>query len=254
MRIILKRLVKPMIIFIALLCLAFLVYFLSGSSHSADVFKVYSSISSTGNTNIPKATRFLSSYILSSGDNGILLRMGMDEDDVDYLTLDPDIVDTGIGGGGNAPTSGDFTDCAKAICLKFTNSSGNYDYSQNVGSNGSIDFNGLSVTTTHRDCSCLVSALRYLMGIDSNWVHRNSVTFSTMASTGATTYGDVQVGDVLWRSNHVAMVVKIEGSTVYIADAGSTSNIQKTAENGYAYTAQTSEPLSAHNSFVKVVR
>ena len=234
---------------------------------SSKILDVYSSLSGTSRSNIKRSSGFIASYTKVTGNTSLAIAAGYSTNDVEamlegyssYAELEAvasSAVSSITGSSVSAaPTSGDFMDCAKAICSKFVKSSGSYDYSQDAGSISEIEFNGKSIKTTHRDCSCLVSALRYLEDIDSNWAHRTSAIFKTFSSTGATTYGQVQVGDVLWREGHVAMIVKIEGDIVYIADAGSTDKIKKTAENGYAYTKKTTDSIgSTPEAFSKVVR
>ena len=260
-----SRMVKPVVITLAALGLMALVYFLVGVSNSVAIYNTYASLRSDVNeSSYPKSLQFLISYTIGSGDTTLALNYGLTEEDIYGMQI-VDLGDVGETGdiasewNDSMRTGDDFIDAARAIAAKFTDTSGSYHYSQLSGSSGTIEFNGLSHSTSHRDCSCFCSAMRYFTGIESNFVHRSSSSFAGLQNTGATTYADVEPGDILVRTGHVAMVVKVEGDTVYIADCGSTNKIQTTAQQGWAYTASRSQSIGSicsnnHDSFSLVVR
>lgn len=281
----LRGFIRSCIVFIGLLCAVFLVYFLVGAKSSVEVFKQYDSIKPGVTSSYSKSLQFLATYLISSGDDSIALEMGLSKDDIDSLK-EPytEEQDDGDEEENNGPVIGDSVLAASSAVAERFKKSGTpsytksgwtnpgglfFNYSQRAGSYAPIEYDGKTVSTTHRDCSCYCSAMRYLLNMDSRFVHRTSSTFNDQLSNVTSEirkFSDCRVGDVLWRSGHVAMVVKIDSEFVYVGDCGSGetsdhsqgtvgSDIDKTANQGYAYTFSINDSFSGNNKrFVKVLR
>lgn len=251
----LTKVLKVTLGLLGILMVIVLVYLLSGVGDVSKVYKIYSNVSVDTTQGHTSNQRFLRTYAQGTGDTQIFQTLGLGQEDIEHI-INPIInppASPPPGGGG----TGDWTECAKAVASTFKNSNGQFDYSQNAGSNSAISFNGRSCTTTHRDCSCLVSAIRCLMGVDSQWTHRTSSTFVVALNTQSniTTFADVKVGDVMWCSGHVGIVVKIDSDgKVYVADAGSTDAIQTTATNGYKYVFNPTDAITTGNHYTRVLR
>lgn len=159
------------------------------------------------------------------------------------------------GGGGNNPTPGipnntDGLTITKHIASHFKNSAGEFEYTQKGGTwISDITFNGRTVlnnSSSHCDCSCFASLFLYLSGISSQYVHRNSSTFESSYSSklSCVNFSDTQVGDVLWVSGHVAVVVHKDGTNTYVGDCGSTEKIKRCANDGYAYVYANTDKIT----------
>lgn len=283
-----KKFTKPALYLILIMCIIALFYFLAGSGNSVEIFKQYDSLKSSSSSNFEKAREFLISYTIATGDDSLALEFGLTKEDV-YQTggSGGDGGDSGSGGSGPPdppppPTGDKGIDASKAVASLFVKTGKpNYpigspsrsdyflNYSQSSGMPKDLDYEGKKVRTSHRDCSCYCSAMRYLLGMDSTYVHRNSGAFSSQlndVTASISKMGDLRMGDILYRSGHVAMVVKVDGSTIYVGDFGSAStsdyssgtvgkNGDNTANNGFAYTFNAGDRFQGNNkSFVKVLR
>ena len=152
----------------------------------------------------------------------------------------------GGSGGSNPPPPGipnntDGLTITKHIASHFKNSAGDFEYTQTGGTwTSDITFNGRTVantTSSHCDCSCFASLFLYLSGTSQQYVHRTSATFDSSYANvlSCTNFSDTQVGDVLWVSGHVGIVVHKDGTNTYVGDCGSTEKIKRCAADGYAY-------------------
>jgi hypothetical protein len=144
-----------------------------------------------------------------------------------------------------------------------TSYDGEYSYSGNSGNiKGWVadplvinEKSAASGGATYRDCSTYVSLMLYFSGATSTYTHLNSSAIATTyqdKEKSASTFADVSVGDIMWTSGHVGMVVKIEGDTVYIGECGSSSAIKQTAELGYRDSFNKSEDVKSWRSGVRV--
>ncbi len=281
----LRGFIKSCLIFIGLLCAVFLVYFLVGAKSSVEIFKQYDSIRPDVVSNYSKSLQFLATYLITSGDDSLAVDIGLSKEDVEEITnpyRDPQ--EPPENPSGEPPNLDDDNLAASsAVAIQFKKDGTPvykkdgwtnpgvpfFNYSQSAGSYGDIVFDGKTVRTSHRDCSCYCSAMRYLLDMDSRYVHRTSSGFKTQlndVTSSIGTFGDCRVGDVLWRSGHVAMVVKMDSNLVYVGDCGSGetsdyssgtvgSNIDKTANQGYAYTFSVTDSFTNNSKrFKKVLR
>lgn len=263
----------------------FLIYFLIGSKSSPEIYRQYESLKPNTSSSYTKTLQFLTSYVITTGDSKLAMTVGMTEEDIEYMK-NPTAGEVGEILG-SSPTStvieDDVLAMSAAVAERFkktgqpnykpsgwVNPGGLFfNYSQSNGMYQELSYNGKTVKTTHRDCSCYCSAMRYLLGMDSNYVHRNSSSFkSNVPDVTSTvhTFGDCRVGDVLWKNGHVAMIVKVDSSKVYVGDCGSgeTSdhgsgtighNIDNTAAQGYSYTFSVNDSFSGNSKgFERVLR
>jgi len=105
----------------------------------------------------------------------------------------------------------------------------------------------LGRNTNDRDCSCYVDAMLVLCGLRSSWYHFYSGNISGAGTTvSITSMSELQPGDILRKSGHVAMVVYKDSQYIYVGDFGSASttsgshpslgpNGDATAAQGWAY-------------------
>ena len=150
----------------------------------------------------------------------------------------------------------DLTPLAMQIAQHFKNDAGQYDYVQ--GEEGGYSWYGdapitigdksvPNTSSSHRDCSCLVSLMCYFTGIDSVYTHRSSGKYAeTFPVVNAETFESARVGDIISTDakGHVEMIVKVDTDKVYFANAGSTDAITKTAAQGYAYSYAKTKKIS----------
>lgn len=279
-----SKLLRMIMWSIAIMCIIASVYFLSGAKNSSEIYRQYSQLSSGVSSNISKAQQFLATYTITTGDDSLAISAGLTKEDIDYIRNpnlgDPDVV----GGSPSVGSTGDSVlDASMAVASKFKKTgvpkfkpSGwtnpntlYYNYSQSGGMYEPAEYGGLSQQSTHRDCSCYCSVMRYFLKMDSRYTHRTSGVFASQlddVTSQVNTFGDCRVGDVLYRKGHVAMIVKIDDTTVYVGDCGSGltsdfssgtlgSSIDKTAEQGYAYTFNVTDSFAGNKkSFTKVLR
>ena len=241
-----------------------IVYVVIDYGSSDEIVVAYEGIKPDSTSGFNKALQFLESYTQATGDTSLAIKRGLSEEDAEIIASGGTVQN-----GGNLATNGinqdnnpsliqpisnnDYRPGAQAVAMTYKNSSGVFDYSQSAGSNGKWSYNGKEHNSSHRDCSCFCSAMCYIYGYESAYVHRTSVGFSS-AYTGypANNFkvSDLRPGDILWRSGHVAMVVYNDGTTCYVADCGKTSRIEDTANKGYTYTYSCADTLSVAQSKV----
>lgn len=113
-------------------------------------------------------------------------------------------------------------------------------------------------TGLRSDCSGGVSAMLFFMGVtgSGNKIDNNpSTTYKGIgtAVTG-TKFADLQPGDIIAKSGHVAMVVYKDTDKVYTFDWGSTKAIDKCKANGYAQEFDLNADISTWRSGDEVAR
>lgn len=255
-----KIMIIPLLIAVSIT----IVYIVIDYGSSDEIVGVYEGIKPDSTSGFNKALQFLESYTQATGDTSLAIKRGLSEEDAEIIASGGTVQN-----GGNLATNGvnpdnnpslvqpissnDYRPGAQAVAMTYKNSSGVFDYSQSASSNGKWSYNGKEHNSSHRDCSCFCSAMCYIYGYESAYVHRTSVGFSS-AYTGypANNFkvSDLRPGDILWRSEHVAMVVYNDGTTCYVADCGKTSRIEDTANKGYTYTYSCADTLSVAQSKV----
>lgn len=255
-----KIMIIPLLIAVSIT----IVYVVIDYGSSDEIVGVYEVIRPDSTSGFNKALQFLESYTQATGDTSLAIKRGLSEEDAEIIASGGTVQN-----GGNLATNGvnpdnnpslvqpisnnDYRPGAQAVAMTYKNSSGVFDYSKSAGSNGKWSYNGKEHNSSHRDCSCFCSAMCYIYGYESAYVHRTSVGFSS-AYTGypANNFkvSDLRPGDILWRSGHVAMVVYNDGTTCYVADCGKTSRIEDTANKGYTYTYSCADTLSVAQSKV----
>lgn len=254
-----KIMVIPLLIVVSIT----IVYLTVDYGQSDEMVGVYEGIKPDSGSGFNKALQFLESYTQATGDTSLAIKRGLSEEDANNIanggtTQNGSEISNGANPDNNPSlvqpaSSDDYRPGAQAIAMTYKNSSGSFNYSQSSGSNGEWSYNGKTHNSSHRDCSCFVSAMCYVYGYETRYVHRTSDGFSS-AYTGypASSFkvSDLRPGDILWRSGHVAMVVYNDGITCYVADCGKTARIEDTASKGYAYTYSCSDTLSVAQSKV----
>lgn len=96
------------------------------------------------------------------------------------------------------------------------------------------------------DCSAFCCAMLYLRGVDETYVSRNSDMLCSWGNpVSATTFADVEVGDILTYPGHAAMAVYKDDQYVYMGDWGASQSIRNTKDNGYHATYELSTPISS---------
>lgn len=240
------------------------VYLMIGSASSKSILIAYNAVKPDSASGFSKTLLFLQSYTQTTGDTSLAIKRGLSEEDAEIIASGGttqnggDPATNGVNPDNNQSllqpiSNNDYRPGAQAVAMTYKNSSGVFDYSKSAGSNGKWSYNGKEHNSSHRDCSCFCSAMCYIYGYESAYVHRTSVGFSS-AYTGypANNFkvSDLRPGDILWRSGHVAMVVYNDGTTCYVADCGKTSRIEDTANKGYTYTYSCADTLSVAQSKV----
>ena len=265
----LSKIFKLILKIYIIMCLVIIVYVVINSGSASNFFESYHGLEKGTKSGIPKNLEFLVSYTMSTGDLTLMEKAGFTEEQAKAVyegrTSAEDLIgssDNQSDGSGPAPspnvTVGNLAEVASIVASTFTITPNgtDYDYSQTGGGSKPYSYQGRSHTTGHRDCSCLVSGILHASGINSNWVHYDSRTIGNGGAgsditSSINTLADLKPGHILWRSGHVAIVVSVENGTCYIADAGTTDGIKKTAENGYRYAYETTKTLGEIN-FTKV--
>lgn len=246
----------PMLPYILMGVTVLIIIAITAFNVNADkLMNLYSSLSVDKSVNsIDKRYSFVAAYTYATGDIGFAMAAGYTEEEAEVMkTLGgQEIADMDQDGEGSVdPYSGDdVLEMSKTIASSLVNENGEIHYSQK-GYGVEFDVNGY-VGKSRRDCSGYVSAMLWVMGIINSNAQYGSSTFSNWGTCVATTvdksnntFKDVEVGDVLWRSGHVEIIVKIEDDTIYVGNAGGDSQIQQTATEGYQKTYGINDPLSA---------
>lgn len=141
-----------------------------------------------------------------------------------------------------------------------SNHAGCTGYDSSIVSQITITFNGVSRTADalkkydglRSDCSGGVSAMLFFMGVTGSGNKIANTTASSYCSAGtgvqATTFGDLQVGDILAKTSHVAMVAYKDAEYVYMFDWGQTAAINNCKAQGYDEKYALDKPISAWRS------
>lgn len=271
---------KPMKLLwaIPVFLLPILIFLAIGFGNAGDILKEYNNLRPNKSNGISRQLTFLTDYTMASGDLHLSEVVGIDEETMQQLMTDPtQLQDLTSADNSNVNVPVDSTDLrpiaiAVASTFKKTGSATYgvpnpgadgyfYNYSQSSGSYTSHAYNSLSCSSTHRDCSCFVSSMLYLGGFRSARTHFTSSTISgagTDITSQINVLGDLQSGDILWKSGHVAMVVYNDGTNVYVGDFGSATssdhssgtvgeNGDNTGNQGYAYMFSANQAWVAGN-------
>lgn len=205
-----------------------------------------------------RKAEFVRAYTNFTGDYTFALNLGYSEEDIKELVeydAGGTSGDTPSAGGGSGdtpanPNSTDTLDLAKRVCSAMTGNGGNYKAGA-VSGNQTVNVNGRSVTPPRNDCSALVAAVLYLQGrigvstSDSRTMFGGLSGLTLIADTGSNPslkFNLCKVGDVFVVNGHTAIVTKIANGNVYMGDAGSTTRIRLTAQDGVCdqvYTVDT---------------
>lgn len=113
-------------------------------------------------------------------------------------------------------------------------------------------------TGLRSDCSGGVSAMLFFMGVtgSGNKIDNNpSTTYKGIGTAiSGTKFADLQPGDIIAKSGHVAMVVYKDTDKVYTFDWGSTDAINKCKDSGYAQEFDINADISTWRSGDEVAR
>lgn len=237
-----------------------------GSSKS--IIDAYSDLRPDTINGFNKKLEFVETYTRLTGDINLALDKGYSQEDVDNIldggTIQDDIDDEEL------VSDGTMLSVAKQIAQKMvdtprsTNHTSKCDksesgvYCQCTGSRiRNVTIDGKSGDVFRRDCSAYTMSILYFSGAmptNADWYSGAQVENMNCVSTNGT-FRDAQVGDVLWKSGHVGIIVEIKDDKVYIADAGTTSNIKKAAESGYTYCFNIDDSVKKwRNTTVKLLR
>ena len=256
-----KKITRIVIAVIAIAIVVMCVYLLLpiGDAGRA-VTDIYDSLTNNSSVNmVNRKHSFVSSYTYTTGDITLAMKMGYTKEQAEVLTGGGD--DDGGGGDDRDPfTAPDDSglSIAMTICQTFTNSSGAYHYSQSGSAASEAVVGDRSKKSPRRDCSAFVSTFLYLSKRTTgfnNWTSSSyhSGVFGRKQSYNENTLASVlEVGDVLWKSGHVAVVSAVDNEYVYIADAGDTGPITRTATTGYDKKISREGPLSQWRSNVAI--
>lgn len=197
---------------------------------------------------------FVENYYIGE-DGKVYYQLNLTENNVTINgneTTEDDDSDSG-GGGGSASTdinTETIIGLSKAVAENFHIPYGGKEYSY-IGNvavpTGSpkgwvsdpLVINGKSADSggaLFRDCSTYCSLMRFYLGLDDKYVHRNSVGLYSLNDTGAKVYGDMKPGDIIVSSGeHAEMCIANDGTDVLIGSCGSPDSIERTATNGYSH-------------------
>ena len=266
MREIIQILKKVIVIVLVVICIYLLLPI--GDAGKAAI-GIYTSL---GNSNaavvVNRKVNFVSSYTYTTGDITLATRMGYTEEQAEVMLGGNTGYNSGTGAGGVSGTyetsDGSGLGIAKAIASTFTESATSSTLRYALGGTvyHAATVNGVSYTAKHRDCSGLVGSYLYFTGrigdvnVTSSLVHNGSFG-SKLAGVNQNSPASVlQEGDILWKSGHVGICVHVDGSYAYIADAGDTAQIERTAADGYAWKLSMTDLLSSwrNNTAIEVWR
>lgn len=130
----------------------------------------------------------------------------------------------------------------------FNSHTGCTGYDSSIADEITITFNNTTHTAKARvqyyglrsDCSGGVSAMLFFMGVTGSGNKIDNLRAEDYQKAGssisASTFGDLNVGDILAIKSHVAMVAFKDSSKVYMFDWGTTKAIDKCKEQGYYNT------------------
>lgn len=262
-----------------ILCAIVLLELMISSGDAKEVYETYDSVKVDTTSGVSKKLMFLQEYTKMTGDTTLALSRGVDQDTANKWAQP----DEGNGSGGNGSevvgtiTDTDITAIAKAICTEYVGNAGS-EVNVYVASNGgplqstpygNVTYNSrvLAPYLTsngyyNRCCNGLSSGILFHCGvttynngsnISGSWPYISCEDIYQRVGTqiNATTFGDLQVGDIICVKNssgttgHVETVVKIENNRVYIASAGSSNGIRDCAAQGYNRIKDPSDSLDA---------
>ncbi len=249
---------KIILVFMVLLCGVIAMYLLVTSGDST----IVANYNSLAKRTIDSKAAFNKAkhYVTISKDGTVTLNIGADsEEEAEEIA---DAVD-----GANptiTPTGDKGIDVAKQVAVLFMKNGKSYYTMDSNPRNGTA--NGINVSPQRYDCSSYVSTYLAATGLvspnynsNSDGFHRNTKNITDSIKSAA----DLNVGDILWRSGHVAVISKIDGEKIYVADWGSAEtgdSIGKaggnTFANGYAYTFDVNgfNPKNIGKSFKEIHR
>lgn len=81
-----RSVLKPVLVSVGILLVAFFIYFLSGAKGSTQVYRQYEQVKPDTASNMSKSLQFLASYTISTGDDSLAINVGLSKDDIDYIT------------------------------------------------------------------------------------------------------------------------------------------------------------------------
>lgn len=266
------------------LCAIVVLDLLMSAGDAQEVLKTYDSVQVDSTAGTSKKMLFLQDYTRISGDTTLAIARGVDVDTANSWA-NPESPGNQNGEGGNVDvegsiTSSDITAIAKAVCTSYVGSSSSTTDLYVGGAGGTLQNTPYSNVTYnsrvlvpytgsngyyYRCCNGLSSAILFLCNIttynngsniNGNWPYISCEDIYQKIGTqiSATKFGDLKVGDIICvkgsdgKTCHVETVVKIEGTNVYIASAGSSDGIRNTATNGYHRCKDASQDLDTFYS------
>lgn len=148
----------------------------------------------------------------------------------------------------------DYIELSKQVASTFRNSKGVFSYSQAEGNIPEV-INGVLIDMPFRDCSSYVSSMMKL--IDIKCRHMNSYTIfenpMNWRKVNVNTYRDMELGDVIVREGHTAMLIAKNNTFAYFGDCGSTGGIRATAANGWSKYYPLDDLVSSWSSYTEYV-
>lgn len=148
----------------------------------------------------------------------------------------------------------DYLELSKQVASTFRNKSGAFHYSQAEGNIPTI-INDILIDMPFRDCSSYVSSMMKL--IDVNCRHMNSYTIfdnpMNWNKVDVKTYREMELGDVIVKQGHTAMLIAKDDTFAYFGDCGSTGGIRATAANGWSKYYALDDLVSDWSSSVEYV-
>lgn len=246
------------------------IYMVSDLGSSSEIMKMYGALKPDTVVGFNKKLEFVETYTRMTGDLTLALDKGFTEEDAQEIldggTIQDDTIEEDI----ELITDGTLLSVAQQIAQKMVttprstshvsrcDSSSSGVYCQCTGSRiDNVNINGKEGCIYRRDCSAYTMAILYFGGVmptNTNWNSTAQNDNLECVSTNGT-FRDAQVGDVLWKSGHVGIVVEIKDDKVYVADAGSTNSIIKASETGYSYCFNIDDSVKEwRNTTVKILR
>lgn len=265
MRGIIQILKKVIVIILVVICVYLLLPIGDAGKAAIDIY------TSLGNSNaavvVNRKVNFVSSYTYTTGDITLATRMGYTEEQAEVMLGGNTGYTSGSSGGTGESyetSDGSGLGIAKTIASTFTESAASSTLCYALGGTvyHAATVNGVSYTAKHRDCSGLVGSYLYFTGrirdvnVTSSLVHSGSFGSKLSGVNQNSPASVLQEGDILWKSGHVGICVHVDESYAYIADAGDTAQIERTAADGYAWKLSMTDLLSSwrNNTAIEVWR
>lgn len=265
-----KRILKIFLIFTVIMVTITSVYLMIGAGNSSGIYDTYDSVRPDSRSGFDTKLYFVQAYTLITGDTTLAKLQGLSDEDIAAMATGSADINEIVNG--NMASSGtgiisvtgelrsdDITAASRAVCQSYIT---NYSSELYVSSSsdecalkpyGVVECNGRNLSpyitdgnVYNRCCNGLSSGILFLCGISKyndgsnisqSWPYISCPDIWNRVGTQYhfTTFGELEVGDIICFSGHVETVVKKDETNVYIANAGSTRAIVSTANNGYQH-------------------